>query len=79
MKTVSVASFKAQFSALLDEVLEGKKIAIQYGRKKEVVAWLVPANPNRGTKRRPLGTLEGKAHFRLRRNFKMNEEEFLRG
>jgi len=79
MKKVSVGEFKAQFSMILDEVLAGKKIAIQYGRKKEIVAWLVPANPNPAAQRRPLGLLEGKARFKVRKGFKLTEEEFLRG
>ncbi len=79
MKKVSVGDFKAQFSMILDEVLEGNKIAIQYGRKKEIVAWLVPAKPNPAAKRRPLGILEGKAWFKVRKGFKLTEEEFLRG
>jgi len=79
MKKVSVGDFKAQFSLILDEVLEGKKIAIQYGRKKEIVAWLVPARSNAATQRRPLGILEGKARFKVRKGSKLTEEEFLRG
>ncbi len=79
MKKVSVGDFKAQFSVILDEVLEGKKIAIQYGRKKEIVAWLVPARSKPAAKRRPLGLLEGTARFKVRKGFKMTEAEFLRG
>ena len=78
MKKVSVGDFKARFSMILDEVREGRKIAIQYGRRKEIVAWLVPANPNPAA-RRPLGILEGKARFKVRKGFKLTEEEFLRG
>lgn len=79
MKKVSVGEFKAQFSMILDEVLEGKKIAIQYGRKKEIVAWIVPANSNPAAKRRPLGILEGKARFKVWKGFKLTDEEFLGG
>ncbi len=79
MKKVSVGDFKAKFSVILDEVLEGKRIAIQYGRKKEIVAWLVPASANPSAKHRPLGILEGKARFKVRRGFKMTEAELLRG
>ncbi len=79
MKRVSVGDFKAEFSVILDQVREGKKIAIQYGRKKEIVAWLVPANLNRGGKRRPLGLLERKARFEVRKGFKLTAAEFLKG
>ena len=79
MKSISVGDFKAQFSAILDEVLEGKKIAIQYGRKKEIVAWLVPAGHHLAAKRRLLGILGGKARFKVRKGFKLTEDEFLKG
>ncbi len=77
MKTVSVAHFKAQFSDLLNEVRGGERIAIQYGRRKETVAILIPAGGSNESPNRPLGILQGKASFRLRTCFKMTEEDFL--
>lgn len=78
MRKVSVGVFKAQFSRILDEILEGKRIAIQYGRKKEIVAWLVPARADSAAQRRPLGLLKGKARFKMRSGFKMTEADLLR-
>jgi antitoxin (DNA-binding transcriptional repressor) of toxin-antitoxin stability system len=77
MKTVSVACFKAQFSDLLTRVRKGERIAIQYGRRKETVAILIPAPGDNETPVRPLGILRGKASFRLREGFKMTEDDFL--
>lgn len=79
MKTVSVAHFKAQFSDFLNEVRGGNRIAIQYGRRKETVAILVPAAEVTAPPNRVLGILKGKASFKLRAGFKMTEEEFLNG
>jgi antitoxin (DNA-binding transcriptional repressor) of toxin-antitoxin stability system len=79
MKTISVAHFKAQFSDLLKKVREGERIAIQYGRRKETVAILIPASEGKGEPNRPLGILREKASFKLREGFKMTEEDFLEG
>ena len=48
MKQVSVADFKANFSDWLDAVRQGERIAIQYGRRKEIVAILTPPTPSSG-------------------------------
>ena len=42
MKTMTVADVKTNFSKVLDEVAAGEKIAITYGRKKEIKALLIP-------------------------------------
>jgi antitoxin (DNA-binding transcriptional repressor) of toxin-antitoxin stability system len=77
MKMVSVADFKSNFSGLLDEVRQGERIAIQYGRRKEIVAILTPPpQPTAGAVRR-LGVLKGKARFKIRSDFKMTEEELI--
>ena len=76
MKHVAVGEFKAQFSDLLREVMNGERVAIQYGRRKKTVALLVPPVT---VKRKPrkLGVLEGKASFRILRGYKMSEEGLL--
>jgi len=79
MKTVSVAYFKAEFSDLLNKVRRGERIAIQYGRRKETVAILIPAGKVHELPNRVLGMLRGKASFKLRGNFKMTEEDLLKG
>ncbi len=79
MKTVSVAHFKAEFSDMLHKVRRGERIAIQYGRRKETVAILIPAGESGEIPKRALGLLQGKASFKLGADFKMTEEEFLNG
>jgi antitoxin (DNA-binding transcriptional repressor) of toxin-antitoxin stability system len=74
MKNVSVADFKANFSTILDSVQKGEEFAIQYGRRKETVAMLVPLKRKSSAKRR-LGVLRGRATFKLKPGFKMTEEE----
>ena len=76
MKTMSVGEFKANFSEVLKLVLAGEEIGILYGRKKEIVARMVPKTPEKKP-RRKLGILEGKGNVRFASDFKITEEEFL--
>jgi antitoxin (DNA-binding transcriptional repressor) of toxin-antitoxin stability system len=76
MKTMSVGEFKANFSEALKQVLAGEEIGILYGKKKEVVAKLVPKNAGKKPKRK-LGILEGKGKVKFGKDFKMTEEEFI--
>lgn len=77
MKRVSVAEFKAKFSDWLDAVQHGERIAVQYGRRKEVVAILTPpAQVAAGSSRR-LGALQGKARSKVGPAFKMTEAELI--
>lgn len=75
MKSLTVAEFKAQFSAMLSLVKEGESVQILYGKAKRPVALLVPAETP-GTIR-DLGPLEGKAKFKEKDGGKMNLEDFL--
>ncbi|HEU4553802.1 MAG TPA: hypothetical protein VFS25_13255 [Chitinophaga sp.] len=76
MKTMSVGEFKANFSEALRQVLAGDEIGILYGKKKEIVAKLVPKNAGKKPKRK-LGVLEEKARIKFGKDFKMTEEEFI--
>ncbi len=75
MQVLSVGEFKSNFSEILKKVLSGEEIGISYGRKKEIVAKLVP-NDARKNKRK-IGILEGKGKVTFSRNFKITEEDFL--
>jgi antitoxin (DNA-binding transcriptional repressor) of toxin-antitoxin stability system len=77
MKQVSVADFKASFSDWLDAVRRGERIAIQYGRRKEIVAILSPPPRLGAGSPRRLGALRGKARFALGTGFKMTDAELL--
>lgn len=76
MRTFTVGEFKTKFSAILEMVRLGENIAIAFGKKQEIVAYLVPRKAITG-KKRPLGLLAGKAKVSFPADFKMTEEEFL--
>lgn len=77
MKTMAVGELKAQFSEILRKVQLGESFGILYGKKKHLVAMLVPFIEEKPKKPRKLGLLEGKANITFARDFKMTEEELL--
>ena len=76
METMSVGEFKSNFSEVLKRVLAGEEIGILYGKKKEIVARLVPKSSAKKPKRK-IGILEGKWKVVFNAGFKMTEKEFL--
>lgn len=77
MLQLTVGQFKAKFSEMLSKVLQGESVGITYGKSKKKVAALVPYNKSLPGKKIKLGILEGKASFKIHKNFKMTDEEFL--
>lgn len=76
MKAMSVGELKTHFSEVLQRVLGGEEIGIMYGKKKEIVAKIVPKTAEKKT-RRILGVLEGKGKIKFHTDFKITEEDFL--
>ena len=76
MKIMTVGEFKSGFSDALKRVMTGEEIGISFGKKKEIVAKLVPKNKGNAPKRK-LGLMEGKAKIKFEKDFKITEEEFL--
>ena len=76
METMSVGEFKSNFSEILKRVLAGEEIGITYGKRKKIVAKLVPKGSDKKP-RRKIGILEGKGKVFFSNDFKMTEEEFL--
>ena len=76
MKNMTLGEFKANFSEALKKVLAGEEIGISYGKRKEIVARLVPKISAKKTKRK-IGILEGKGKAVFSKDFSMTEEEFL--
>ena len=77
MKNLQVAELKTHFSEILEEVKNGAEITISYGRKKEKIAVIIPYSKYRKNVKRKLGILENKASYKMDKNFKFTDEEFL--
>ena len=63
MIQMTVGDFKAQFSAILDMVLQGEEVQVLYGRSKKPVAQFTKIEEKQKKKKRPLGLYEGKATY----------------
>jgi antitoxin (DNA-binding transcriptional repressor) of toxin-antitoxin stability system len=77
MKTLQVAEVRSHFSALLKEVAQGQEVGVAYGRKKQVIAVIVPYEQYQKTHKRRLGTLKGKASVSFSDSWTMTDEELL--
>lgn len=55
MIQMTVGDFKAQFSAVLDKVLQGDEVQILYGRSKKPVAQITKIEEKPKKKKRPIG------------------------
>jgi antitoxin (DNA-binding transcriptional repressor) of toxin-antitoxin stability system len=65
MNTLPLSYAKTNFSALIKSVDEGEEIAISIGKKKRIVAVIVPYGTWKRTGKRQLGTLakQGSVEF----------------
>ncbi len=77
MKTIPVAQARKKFSAILKEVESGEQIGISYGRKKELIAVLVPIQEYEKFKKRKLGTLEGKGSVEFKGEWTLTDEQLV--
>lgn len=75
MTIVTVGDLKTRFSDILKKVQLGEEIAIAFGRKKEVLAYIIPKQSRYVQPPRPLGLLDGKAKMSISEHFKMTEGE----
>ena len=79
MRTFTVGELKSRFSDVLTAVQAGESVVVCYGRKKEMVAALVPyAQFAARAGKRPLGLLKGKVRVTTAKDFKMTDEELLK-
>jgi antitoxin (DNA-binding transcriptional repressor) of toxin-antitoxin stability system len=76
MKAMAVGEVKTHFSEILEEVKQGNKVGILYGRTKKPVAMIVPYGGEKAVKRK-IGILDGKIGITFRDDFEMTAEELL--
>ena len=74
MKAMAVGELKAHFSKVLEDVKQGKKVGILYGRTKKPIAMIVPYHEEKKDERK-IGILDEKAVIEFRDDFGMTTEE----
>ncbi len=77
MYLLTVGQFKSRFSEVLEKVIAGESIGVTYGKSKKKVAAIVPYNKLHQSNRIKLGLFKGKFSFKIKKGFKMTDEEFL--
>ena len=77
MKTYTVGDFKTHFSEIMDMVQEGEEIYVTYGKRKEVIAQIIPFKKKEKKKKRKLGGLKGKVTVKFMPDWEMSDEELL--
>lgn len=70
-----MAEAKSHFSAVIKDVELGNEIAISYGKKKEMVAVIIPYGKWKKAQKRELGTLEGRGSVTFAEDWYMTAEE----
>ncbi|WP_375444877.1 type II toxin-antitoxin system Phd/YefM family antitoxin [uncultured Fibrella sp.] len=76
MKILTISELKANFSAVIQVVRSGEKVAVTFGKKKEIVAYIIPKEARTPAKRQ-LGILQHKGRADLADDFKLTDDDFL--
>lgn len=76
MEAMTVGDFKANFSEVLKKVLNGEEVAISFGKRKEVVARLVPGSGEKKQKRK-IGIFEASSKVVFKKDFSITEAEMV--
>jgi antitoxin (DNA-binding transcriptional repressor) of toxin-antitoxin stability system len=76
MKILTVGDLKTNFSEVLKAVQIGEEFAIAFGKRKEVIAYLIPKQARKNAKRN-IGLLEQKGKVVFKDDFKITVEAFL--
>jgi len=77
MKTLTIGQLKTNFSDVIQSIKTGKEFIIAFGKKKEKVAVIIPYNKYIKSKKIKLGLLENKASYKIKDDFKIDDEELL--
>lgn len=73
---MTIGDLKSHFSEVIQEIKAGEEIAVAFGKKREIIAYLIPKSARKPAKRQ-LGILQNKGKAIFGDDFKITEEEFL--
>ena len=78
MKTLTVGNVKSRFSQIIDDIEDGREIAVSYGKKKETIAVILPYKKYKKLHQKKIGLLENKVIVKLTSSFSITDDEFLK-
>ena len=77
IKTLTVGNLKTHFSETLNDIRNGEEYIVEYGKKHEKVAVIIPYSKYKNENKLKLGLLKNKGKVSMKKNFKISEKEFL--
>ncbi len=77
MKTLTQNEVKNNFFKIFDMVKRGEEIVVKGEQGQENFAVIMPFKMYAAKKNRQLGLLKGKAKFKIKKDFKITDEELL--
>ena len=77
MQTIQVGQLKHELSSVLEMVKGGQEFVVQFGRKHQPIAVIMPYEQYKNDTPRTFGLLENKGGFTLKDDFEMSDEELV--
>jgi len=75
MKLLTVGNLKTHFSDVLDNIKKGEEYTIEFGRKKDKIAVIIPYKKYVKHNKKRIGILK-KGNILILKNFKITDEDF---
>ena len=75
MKTMQIGELKTHFSEVMEQVKNGEKIVVCYGKNKKNIAVIVPYTEYSRSNTIQLGLLKDRASYQFNKDFEMTSEE----
>jgi antitoxin (DNA-binding transcriptional repressor) of toxin-antitoxin stability system len=77
MQTIQVGQLKHELSSVLELVKGGKEFVVEFGRKHQPVAVILPYSHYKKEQNREFGLLQNKGSFSIQNDFEISDEELL--
>ena len=77
MQTIQVGQLKHELSSVLELVKSGKEFVVEFGRKHQPVAVILPYSHYKNDKQREFGLMADRGSFEMMSSFEMSDEELI--
>lgn len=74
MQTIQVGQLKHELSTILEMVKGGQEFTVEFGRKHQPIAVIIPYAQYKNDTPRAFGLLENKGTFKMKDDFEMSDE-----
>jgi len=77
MQSIQVGQLKHELSSVLEMVKSGQEFVVEFGRKHQPVAVILPYSHYKNDKQREFGILQNKGTFEIKKDFEISDEELV--